>query len=243
MRGTVRSTTNEAKIAPLKAGFGEYFDQLELVEADLLNEASILTACAGSTYVIHTASPFTFSKEDAEIIKVAVEGSMAVMKACTAAGVKRCVVTSSVAAIAAMAKEDSPAAGQEINESHWSNPDRSEGLNGYFKSKTLAEKACWDYQAAQPEAQRFEIVVINPVFIMGPSICSGDGFSEDYMTKLLDGTKDKIARNAPSWVDVRDTALAHLKAIQVAEAANKRVILCACETPLKDVCGYLAKYN
>ena len=59
VRGTVRSTSNAAKIDPLKAGFGEYFDQLELVEADLLNEESMINACAGSTYVVHTASPYS----------------------------------------------------------------------------------------------------------------------------------------------------------------------------------------
>ena len=83
VRGTVRSTTNEVKIAPLRAGFGEHFNQLELVEADLLNEASIIAACAGSTYVIHTASPFNFSEKEEDIIKAAVDGSLAVMKACT----------------------------------------------------------------------------------------------------------------------------------------------------------------
>ena len=83
VRGTVRSKTNEAKIAPLKAGFGEYFDQLELVEADLMNEASITAACAGSTYVVHTASPVSFTMEEAELVKAAVDGSLTVMKACT----------------------------------------------------------------------------------------------------------------------------------------------------------------
>ena len=78
---------------------------------------------------------------------------------------------------------------------------------------------------------------------MGPSICSGDGFSEKWMSDLLDGSKPKIARSKPAFVDVRDTAVAHLKAVQVAEAANKRVILCWGEATVKDVAGYLAKYN
>ena len=58
MRGTVRSKTNETKIAPIRESFGELFDKLELVEADLLNEASMIKAVAGSDYLMHVASPF-----------------------------------------------------------------------------------------------------------------------------------------------------------------------------------------
>ena len=61
VRGTVRSISNAKKIDPLKAAFGKYFNQLELVEADLLNEFTIKEAIMGSQYVVHTASPFPFS--------------------------------------------------------------------------------------------------------------------------------------------------------------------------------------
>ena len=145
VRGTVRSTKNEAKIAPLKAGFGEYFDKLELAEADLMDEASIIKACEGATYVVHTASPFYFGCPEEELVKPAVDGTLAVMKACTQHGVKRVVITSSVAAISATAKEDKPPKGSKWTEEYWSNPDREGGLGGYVKSKTLAEKAAWDY--------------------------------------------------------------------------------------------------
>ena len=82
----------------------------------------MINACAGSTYVIHTASPFNFSQKEEDLIKTAVDGTMAVMKACTQHGVKRVVVTSSVVAVSATAKEDKPAKGEKWNESHWSNP-------------------------------------------------------------------------------------------------------------------------
>ena len=105
VRGTVRDLENKNKIDPLRAGLGELFGQMELVKADLLDEASIIAACAGSTYVVHTASPFDFKMKEEKIINVARDGSLAVMNACTQAGVKRCVVTSSVAAITAMAED------------------------------------------------------------------------------------------------------------------------------------------
>ena len=99
VRGTVRDKSNEAKLAPLREAFGDLYDQLEIVEADLLNEESLVTAIAGSTYVVHVASPFFMSKNEEDLIPPAVNGTTYVMKACQAAGVKRCVITSSVAAI------------------------------------------------------------------------------------------------------------------------------------------------
>jgi len=85
--------------------------------------------------------------KEEELVKPAVDGTMSVMKACTQHGVKRLVITSSVAAISATAKEDKPPKGQGWTEANWSNPDRPEGMGGYTKSKTLAEKAAWDYQS------------------------------------------------------------------------------------------------
>ena len=151
VRGTVRSTTNQAKIEPLRQGLGEYFSQIELVEADLMDEASIINACAGATYVVHTASPFFFSDDPDKLIKPALAGTEAVMKACSQQGVKRCVLTSSGAAVSCVAKADRPKPGEKWTEDYWSNVDREEGINNYFKSKTLAERAAWDYVEKLPE--------------------------------------------------------------------------------------------
>jgi len=101
VRGTVRDTTNEAKIAPLREAFGDLFSQLELRQADLNDEQSMIDAIAGSTYVCHMASPFFFGSESTEetMVKPAVNGTLAAMRACKAAGVKRIVITSSLASI------------------------------------------------------------------------------------------------------------------------------------------------
>ena len=78
---------------------------------------------------------------------------------------------------------------------------------------------------------------------MGPSICSGDGTSEGWMTKFLDGSRPKIPRQYIGFVDVRDCALAHLKAIQVDAAANKRFLLCCQDAWAKEIAAILsAKY-
>jgi len=239
VRGTVRSISNEEKIKPLKDDFGALFDEIELVEADLNDEASLVSACAGATYVIHTASPFNFK---GDCVAPAVAGTNAIMKACTAHGIKKLVITSSCVAIQCPAKEDAPPQGTPYTEANWSNPDREQGLMDYFKSKTLAEKAAWDYQAANPG---FDLSVINPVFIMGPSFCSGgDGVSQGWTKAVLDGSKTEVPTGGMGMVDVRDVALAHLKCIQVPEAANKRFILNSHRVMYKDIYGWLAaKYN
>ena len=112
-----------------------------------MNTESVTKAIAGSTYVVHTASPFFFPENDEDVIKPAVDGTMAVLHACSASGgVKRCVITSSIAAVVCPAKADAPdQATGCFDETIWSNPYRPEGLGGYPKSKTLAEKAAWDY--------------------------------------------------------------------------------------------------
>ena len=83
VRGTVRSVNKPEKIEPLKKAFGAHFEQLELVEADLCDEASIIKAAEGCTYIVHTASPFPLDavKDEQILIKPAVEGTLAAMKA------------------------------------------------------------------------------------------------------------------------------------------------------------------
>ena len=85
----------------MKDAFGELFNDIELVEADLLNEESLFKAITDSTYVIHTASPFPIArpKTEDEVVRPAVEGTAAVLKACHQNKVKRLVITSSIAAI------------------------------------------------------------------------------------------------------------------------------------------------
>ena len=101
MRGTVRDTKNEKKLAPLKKAFGELYNDLELVEADLLKPESLESAIKGCDYLVHTASPFPLvnPRDEQLVIRPAVEGTLSALKAAHQAKVKRVVVTSSVAAI------------------------------------------------------------------------------------------------------------------------------------------------
>eukprot|EP00957_Ditylum_brightwellii_P028970 2188366-Ditylum_brightwellii.AAC.1 len=139
-----------------------------------------------------------------------------------------------------LAKEDAPVPPTAYNETYWSNPDRPEGMGSYPKSKTLAEKAAWDYQKTNPG---FNIVTILPCFIMGPAPCLGDGTSVGYVKAAMDGSKTEIPHESMSFVDVRDCALAHLRALQLPEAKNNCFILYNQRVLLRDVDGWLAKFN
>ena len=151
MRGTVRNKNNAEKIDPLRKAFGgELFGQVELVEADLLDSDSLLRAVQGSTYVIHVASPVPFSEPQdpvAEVIRPAVDGTLAVLEACRKSGVRRVSITSSISAIYNVNSEDKP---EVFDERSWSNPDLHH-LGSYEKSKTLAERAAWDYISRLPD--------------------------------------------------------------------------------------------
>lgn len=220
VRGTVRSVSNAAKIDPLKKAFGEHFEKLELVEADLLDEASLSNAIKGADIVVHTASPFYYLKpgepED-NIIKPAVEGTLSVGRACRDHKIKKLVVTSSCAAV--LFTEEV----QELyNESHWSSPTKG---YAYVRSKTLAEKAIWDFQNELSGDEKFELSTINPGFILGPPLSSASGTSVDLMAGLLTGLMPAVPNRTTIVADVRDVAKAHLQAVKLPEASNKRFCL------------------
>mmetsp|Transcript_29240 Transcript_29240/g.54199 ORF Transcript_29240/g.54199 Transcript_29240/m.54199 type:complete len:336 (-) Transcript_29240:204-1211(-) len=226
VRGTVRSTLDSSKIDPLRKGLGDLFSQLELVEANLLEKESILEAVAGSTYVIHTASPFVLGvKNEDDIVKPAVEGTNAVMEGCKAAGtVKRIVLTSSIAAIFHCDPKDRPADGL-FDESCWSDVDRPGGVDPYVKSKTLAEKSAWGFIKSLSEDERMELVVINPGLMYGPFWQTNSFTSAQFMSSILRGEKNPLPRYHDGYSEVRDCALAHVRAIEIPEAKGRRFIM------------------
>lgn len=221
VRGTVRDKSNRKKLEPLIHAFGdELFSKLELVEADLLNKESIFRAIEGCTYVIHTASPFMvrLPKDENDLIRPAVQGTMAVMRGAHMHKVQRVVITSSVASMHVTRDPNKTT----FNVDDWS--DLSIG-NAYDKSKTLAERSAWDFLDSLPPSQRFELVSINPGLILGPSFVTEYFQSGDLIRKLMDGSYPGMPDISFAVCDVRDTADAHLKAVLVPEARNRRFIV------------------
>lgn len=122
VRGTVRSTAPQ-NVKTLKDAFGKLFDELELVVADIENEQQVEKAVAGATYVVHTASPVLY-KEPTDggvaCIRTAVEGALITLRASVKAGVKRVVLTSSIAAVRDLFPKDRLPQGVPYTEEHWS---------------------------------------------------------------------------------------------------------------------------
>lgn len=221
VRGTVRDTKNPKKMDPLRKAFAENFDEIELFEANLLDPASLEKAVEGCDYVVHTASPVPDKgepKDENIFIKPAVEGTLSVLRAAHKHKVKRVVITSSLSAIVMKNPENVK---DRYDESDWSD---LEACSAYDKSKTLAEKAAWDFFYSIPEEERFEFVSINPVFILGPALVPSDS-SPTAVKMLLQGKIPFVPKVQIVVVDVREVALAHLRALTVEAAKNQRFLL------------------
>jgi len=98
-------------------------------------------------------------------------------------------------------------------------------ISEYGKSKTLAEKAAWDFLASLPEDQRFDLVTILPGFVMGPPLRKEYTASMGFIMRLMKGEMAEIKDDGVGAVDVRDVAFAHVQAVKKPEAANRRFIL------------------
>ncbi|MBF6167126.1 aldehyde reductase [Streptomyces gardneri] len=223
VRATVRDLAATGKRAHLVELARRTGGELEFAQADLNGEDGWASAVAGSAGVLHVASPFptTPPDDERELVDTAVEGTLRVLRACAAAGtVRRVVLTSSIAAIAYGHTEDALR-----TEADWTVVERSPA---YQKSKTLAERAAWDFVAKLPARERFELVVVNPGMVLGPLLSTDTSTSHEPVRRLLD--RDVPGAPQVGWapVDVRDLAVAHRLALETPEAAGNRYI-CAGE--------------
>jgi dihydroflavonol-4-reductase len=188
------------------------FDALSFVVADLSDEYGWAAAVAGCTYVIHPASPTPqpgTTGDDAFVIP-AVNGVRYVLRAAKAAGVKRVVLTSAFGAVGMGTDKKGP-----YTEEDWS--DVQADIPSYQKSKTLSEKAAWDYIAG--EGKGLELAVINPVAVLGPVLGADYSHSIRMIHSALNGTTKGLPKIHFGYVDVRDVADLHIKAM-ISPAAN-----------------------
>ena len=222
VRGTVRNLNDETKLSPIKKACGDLYSQLTLIQADLLDERSIFAAIKGAVYVVHIASPCPIHppEDEMEVIRPAVDGTISVMKASQLYKVKRVVLTSSTNTIKECKAENRPK-NFTFNEENWSDTDGNH-LSAYAKSKTLAERAAWDFQKKLPESERFELVVINQGFMFGPTFVTGEFTSGSLIKKFMTGHLPFYPRVRFGLSDVRTVAFAHLQALKVPEARNQR---------------------
>lgn len=224
VRTTVRNLSRESDVRTmLRNGGGEAAEgQLSFVAADLMSDAGWPAAVSGCEYVLHIASPFpsTMPKDENELIVPAREGALRVLRAARDAGVKRVVLTSSFAAIG----YGQPERQGLFTEKDWTDPTKPDVMP-YTKSKTLAERAAWDF--IEREGAGLELAVVNPVAVFGPVLGPDYATSILLVQKLMDGALPGVPRISLGVVDVRDVADMHLRAMTNPAARGERFLAMA----------------
>lgn len=155
------------------------------------------------------------------MMKPAVEGTLSVMRACAHNKIKRVVLTASVYSACWPKTRDNI---MTFTEADWTHIGEGETAGLYAKSKTIAERAAWDFVAAQDEADRIELVTILPSLVVGPTPVTS-GFESGTIVKGFMANSEPCARHMWYLVDVREVAEAHYKATVVKEAAGERFIV------------------
>ncbi|WP_430647460.1 SDR family oxidoreductase [Agromyces sp. GXS1127] len=219
VRTTVRDLARADEIRELVRDAGTDPAGVEVVAADLLDDAGWAEAVAGATYVLHVASPFPTRqpKDEDELIVPARDGALRVLRAARDAGVRRVVQTSSFAAIG----YGRPNPGRRYTEEDWTDPD-GPGVTPYAKSKTLAERAAWDFIAR--EGGGLELATVNPVGVFGPALGTDLSSSLELLRQLLNGAFPVVPNGSVGAVDVRDVADLHVRAMRHPDAAGERFL-------------------
>ena len=237
VRGTVRDVTQTAKVAHLTALAAELGGHLELVAAELTRDEGWAEAAAGCTEVLHTASPNPPSvpRDENDLIRPAVDGTLRVLRAAAASGtVRRVVLTGS--SLSVTGGHPGPVR-RPYTEEDWAIIERTAP---YGRSKALAERAAWQFHAELPAERRFELVVLIPGLIVGPVQRPVVTTSVESVQRLLNRAMPAVPRLSWSLVDVRDVATGHRLAMERPEAAGNRYILAGPEIWMEDMARMLA---
>ena len=227
VRGTVRDPSNTEKTTHLHAiaEAAGATDRFELVAADLLKEGSFDAAMVGVSGVCHCAAAVFFAADDPQrdIVDPSLIGTRNVLESIRKAGtVRRLVHTSSVVAIYGWDKPD----GHLFTEADWNTSSTLE-VDPYGLAKVEAEKAARAFVDALPEAERFELVHLNPGMVWGPPLIKAHVKASPKLVRdVISRSNPGVPRLMLNVVDVRDVSEAHVRALE-AEAPPPRCILVA----------------
>lgn len=230
VRGTLRdpSRAGEVRAALATHLTDKALARLSLSAADLLADAGWAEAMAGADVLVHTASPFPMKqpKDATDLVRPAVEGSLRALRAARGAGIRRAIVTSSTVAV--------------INVNRLGVQDEGDwcdltalGTTAYAMSKTLAERAVWDFVAQ--EAPEMQVTCINPGLVLGPPLDARFGTSLALVQRVFKGRDPMLPMISMPCVDVRDVAEMHLRAAQRPETAGRRYVAAAGSMTLPDM--------
>lgn len=236
VRGTLRDPAQGHAITEALARYGDV-SALTFAKADLGLDDGWAAALAGADYLIHMASPVPAEvpKDENDLILPARDGALRAIRAATDAGVRRIVMTSSIAAISGGQDKSKP-----LDENCWS--DVTKDIGAYQKSKTIAERAAWDFINSLPAETRPEFTVINPGFVLGPVIGGHASASLEIVRRLMAREVPGVPNMGFSLVDVRDIAAAHVTALTHDNAPGSRYICVAESMTFHEIARHLADY-
>lgn len=220
VRATLRRPERADEVRAAVRAAGADPARLELVAAELLVDAGWATALRGCRFLQHVASPFPLKppRNGDELMRAAKEGTLRVLRHADTAGIERVVLTSSTAAVVY------PSAGPQAriyDERDWTDPSRVD-LSAYIVSKTVAERAAWDF--VDHLGRQRSLAVINPGLVLGPAIDRDLSSSHDILRRMGIGAFPAAPDVGYPVADVRDVAEAHLHAMTVPGAGGERFI-------------------
>ncbi|SLN18304.1 3 beta-hydroxysteroid dehydrogenase/Delta 5--_4-isomerase [Aquimixticola soesokkakensis] len=227
VRGSLRSQKRESEVRDTLARHltdAKALDRLSFVELDLMQDRGWDTAMSGVDAVIHTASPFPLGqpKDESDIIRPAVDGTLRALKAAQAAGVRRVVLTASMESVMHGVLSD------PITEADFSDPE-ADTCSAYTRSKIFAERAAWDFLRAHPDMQ---LTVINPGLVCGTPMDSHTGSSVNVIKRFFNGKDPMVPDMVLPIVDIDDVALMHVRALSTPASIGKRYIACDSFAPI-----------
>ena len=226
VRGSVRNIKKTDKIRENISKHASTDGKLEFCELNLLSDKGWDEAMKGCEYVLHVASPFLIAepKDENEIIKPAVEGSLRALRFAKSNNIKKIVVTSSLVAMVGDKKKAT------LDQESWTNPEFDK-VSAYMKSKTFAEKAVWDFYRAQDPKDKMEVTVVNPGPIYGPTITGNlAGESMKMIKTMMDNKMPQVPRCSYVMSDVRDIAKIHVAALTNEASNGQRFIVTTKDT-------------
>ena len=228
---TIRNLAREADV---RGWLNVDNSKLKFFAADLLSDGGWAEAMAGCSHAAHVASPLPANapKHADDLITPAREGALRALRFAKEAGIKRFVMTSSVAAVA----YGHGGAKHHFTEADWTNPDSPDAYP-YVQSKTIAERAARDWVAASGSGMEF--VTVNPSLVLGPLLAADFSTSLEAIKKLVEGSMPGLPRIGFSVVDVRDVADLHVRCLTAPNMAGERFIAAGPFLWLGDVAAIL----
>ncbi len=235
VRATIRSPGREAELrqAVLAGSGDERAGRLTFAVLDLEKDTGWAEVMAGASALVHTASPFPMiqPKDENDLIRPAVEGTLRALKAARDAGIERVVLTSSIASVVYGTTKSTP-----YDESDWTNTDDARNT-AYIKSKTLAERAAWAF--VERDAPSLKLTTINPGLVLGPALDQRFGTSLAVVERLLSGKDPAVPRVQFAIVDVRDVAAMHVRALTTPAAEGRRFMAASGVATMPDLARWL----